>query len=191
MGNIIPFLGCLIFILPFLATSHIIVDRLPEEINDYNKMENRSGPWQDSNMFRASKLWNFRPRRRNTIEPDEDVGEDSFIIMEGEPEGNNDLSNLEKRGSRQNSNFFRASKRMGFRATKRSSDAKELHALWKRMNFRATKRVGGELVPTQEEEEEEGEEEGEDKDIGIQRREENLSRVQRQLNSHFFRQQRA
>ena len=182
MGNIIPFLGCLIFIFPFLATSHIIVDRLPEEINDYNKMEKRSGPWQDSNMFRASKLWNFRPRKRNTIEPDEDVGEDSYIIMEGLPEGNNDLNNLEKRGSRQNSNFFRASKRMGFRATKRSSDAKELQA-WKRMNFRATKRAGGEFVPTQEEEEE--------KDIGIQRRGENLSRVQRQLNSHFFRQQRA
>ena len=189
MGNIIPFLGCLIFIFPLLATSHIVVDRLPEEINDYNKMEKRSGPWQDSNMFRASKLWNFRPRKRNTIEPDEDVGEDSYIIMEGVPEDNNDLSNLEKRGSaRQNSNFFRASKRMGFRATKRSSaepDAKELQA-WKRMNFRATKRVGGELVPTQEEEEEE-----EGKDIGIQRRGENLSRVQRQLNSHFFRQQRA
>ena len=189
MGNIIPFLGCLIFIFPFLATSHIVLERLPEEINDYNKMEKRSGPWQDSNMFRASKLWNFRPRKRNTIEPDEDVGEDSYIIMEGVPEDNNDLSNLEKRGSaRQNSNFFRASKRMGFRATKRSSaepDAKELQA-WKRMNFRATKRVGGELVPTQEEEEEE-----EGKDIGIQRRGENLSRVQRQLNSHFFRQQRA
>ena len=113
MGNIIPFLGCLIFIFPLLATSNIIVDRLPEESNDYNNMEKRSGPWQDSNMFRASKLWNFRPRKRRTIEPDEGAGEDSYIIMEWLPKENNDLSNLEKRDSAwQNSNFFRASKKL-------------------------------------------------------------------------------
>ena len=183
MGIVFPFLCCLIFLFPLLVTSHLIVDQLPEESNNYNEMEKRSGPWQDCNMFRASKLWNFRPRKRSTIEPAEDDGGDSYIILEGLPEENN----LDKRDlGLQNSNFFRASKRMDFRATKRSSgepDTKDLQA-WKRMSFRATKRATGELVPTQEEV-------GEDEDIGVQRRAENMRRVQRQQNSHFFRQQRA
>ena len=165
MRNIFPFLGCLIFIFPLLATSYTIVDHFPEENSNYNNMEERRGSWQDGNMFRVSKLRSFRPLKKSIIEPTEGVGEDAYIIME-----NNDLNNLEKR----------ASKRLNFRATKRSSaepDTRELQAL-KRMNFRSTKRADGELAPSTQ--------------TRLQNGGENLIRVQtRRLNNHFFRQQRA
>ena len=186
MGAHRPFLVCWIFIVPLMATSYIIVDELPEVNKDYNNMKERRGSWQQ-NSNRASKNFIFRASKRSKIEPDgpyEGVGEDPYIIIEGLPEKKDDLDKSEKRGSPwQNSNFFRASKRLMFRATKRSSadsDPKELQA-WKRMNFRPTKRAS-ELAPEQEDGEE-------DRDMGVQRRGENLIRVLRQQNSNFFRQQ--
>ena len=144
--------------------------------------DEKRGSWRNSNMFRSSKRMNFRATKRNTIYPD-GIREDSFLIMF--PQKNSDLSSAEKRGgSWRNSNMFRSSKRMNFRATKRSPaaavpDTEDLQA-WKRMSFRATKRAP-EFAPAPEEEEKEQDnnDDGERRD----RRAENLIRVLRRQNS--------
>ena len=149
--------------------------------------DEKRGSWRNSNMFRASKRMNFRATKRNTIDPD-GIREDSFLIMF--PQKNSDLSNAEKRGgSWRNSNMFRSSKRMNFRATKRSPaaavpDTEDLQA-WKRMSFRATKRAPEfALAPEQEEEEEEDNDDGMERSVKRrERRAENLIRVLRRQNS--------
>ena len=142
--------------------------------------DEKRGSWRNSNMFRASKRMNFRATKRNTIDPD-GIREDSFLIMF--PQKNSDLSSAEKRGgSWRNSNMFRSSKRMNFRATKRSPaavpDTEDLQA-WKRMSFRATKRAP-EIAPAPEEEEEQ---DNDDDGERRERRAKNLIRVLRRQNS--------
>merc|ERR1712038_1273932 len=114
-----------------LTSSYTILYPVPEENDNYKRMEDkRAGPWSEWNRLRGLSKRPWRPFR-----PEE---EPYFTIHEFP---DNDINNLEKQ-----INMIRASKRMNFRPTKRSSSDLDLDDLPTAKRFRATKRVP-EFVP--------------------------------------------
>ena len=102
-----------------LTSSYTILDPVPEENDNYKGMEDkRAGPWSEWNRLRglSKRPWQpFRPEEK------------PYVIIHEFPD--NDI------------NMFRASKRMNFRPTKRSSSDLDLDDLPNTKRFRATKRV--------------------------------------------------
>ena len=109
-----------------LTSSYTILDPVPEENDNYKGMEDkRAGPWSEWSRLRgvSKRPWRpFRPEGK------------SYVIIHEFPD--NDINNLEKK-----INMFRASKRIIFRLTKRSSSDLDLDDLPNTKRFRATKRV--------------------------------------------------
>ena len=118
-----------------LTSSYTILDPVPEENDNYKGMEDkRAGPWSEWNQLRGFSKRPWRPFRPE---------EKPYVIIHEFPD--NDINNLEKK-----INMFRASKRMNFRPTKRSSSDLDLDDLPTAKRFRATKRVPEYVSPIAE-----------------------------------------
>ena len=118
-----------------VTSSYTILDAVPEENDNYKGMEDkRAGPWSEWNRLRDLSKRPWRPFRPE---------EKPYVIIHEFPD--NDINNLEKK-----INMFRASKRMNFRPTKRSSSDLVLDDLPNTKRFRATKRVSEFALPIAE-----------------------------------------
>ena len=109
-----------------VTSSYTILDAVPEENDNYKGMEDkRAGPWSEWNRLRDLSKRPWRPFRPE---------EKPYVIIHEFPD--KDINNLEKK-----INMDRASKRINFRPTKRSSSDLDLDYLPTAKRFRATKRV--------------------------------------------------
>ena len=116
----------LVLVLHLTSSFTIWDQQVPEETDNYKSMEEKRGSfWSKGNQFRdlSKRPWHpFHPKEKPYV-----------VIHEFT---DNDINNLEKKN-----NMFRASKRMNFRPTKRSSSDLDLDDLPITKRFRATKRV--------------------------------------------------